>query len=218
MSPPTQIKTVCTNSLRKLFLPLFCLFYREKGQTACTNCPEILCANSAFIWKGGFGGWVFPFMRVVLLCASCVLSLAPVAHAGAVGGLLNREDKSSADAPAEAPQAAAPSEPEAAAPAQQERCSKRLSATTWPACYRMGNGPRTKNGRRNGWRPCLGGSQTSGRKSSPKIKFWGRISRGRPYGYPSGRPGAKASVRPSKSWKNTHLGADIHDHVHEGGL
>ena len=43
------------------------------------------------------------------------------------------------------------------------------------------------------------------RKSSPKSKFWGRISRGRPRGYPGGRPGAKTSVRPSKSWKNKHM-------------
>ena len=49
------------------------------------------------------------------------------------------------------------------------------------------------------------------RKSSPKSKFWCRISRGCPRGYPGGRPGAKASVRPSKSWKNKHFGADIHD-------
>ena len=49
------------------------------------------------------------------------------------------------------------------------------------------------------------------RKNSPKSKCWGRISRGRPRGYPGGRPGAKTSVRPSKSWKNKHFGADIHD-------
>ena len=49
------------------------------------------------------------------------------------------------------------------------------------------------------------------RKSSPKSKFWGRISRGRPRGNLGGRPGAKASVGPSKSWKNKHFGAGIHD-------
>ena len=49
------------------------------------------------------------------------------------------------------------------------------------------------------------------RKSSPKSKFWGRISRGRPHGYPGGRPGAKTSVRPLKSLKNKHFGVDIHD-------
>ena len=30
-------------------------------------------------------------------------------------------------------------------------------------------------------------------------------------GYPGGRPGAKTSVKPSKSWKNKHFGADVHD-------
>ena len=49
------------------------------------------------------------------------------------------------------------------------------------------------------------------RKISPKSKFWGRISGGHPRGYPGGRPGAKTSVKPSKSWKNKHLGADVHD-------
>ena len=48
-------------------------------------------------------------------------------------------------------------------------------------------------------------------KISPKSKLWGRISGGRPRGYPGGRPGAKASVKPSKSWKNKHFGADVHD-------
>ena len=49
------------------------------------------------------------------------------------------------------------------------------------------------------------------RKISPKSEFWGRISGGRPRGYPGGRPGAKTSVKPSKSWKNKHFGADVHD-------
>ena len=49
------------------------------------------------------------------------------------------------------------------------------------------------------------------RKSSPKSKFWGRISRRRLRGYPGGRPGAKTSVRPSNSLKNEHFGADIHE-------
>ena len=49
------------------------------------------------------------------------------------------------------------------------------------------------------------------RKSTPNSKFWGRISRGRPRRYPGGHPGAKTSVRPSRSWKTKHLGADIHD-------
>ena len=39
------------------------------------------------------------------------------------------------------------------------------------------------------------------RKSSPKSEFSGRISCGHPRGYPGERPGAKTSVRPSKSWK-----------------
>ena len=43
------------------------------------------------------------------------------------------------------------------------------------------------------------------RKSSPKSKFWGWISGRRPRGYPGGRPGAKTSVRPSKSCKNNHF-------------
>ena len=50
------------------------------------------------------------------------------------------------------------------------------------------------------------------RKSSPMRRFLGRISHARPRGYPGGRPGAKASVRPSESWKkNKHFGADVHD-------
>ena len=49
------------------------------------------------------------------------------------------------------------------------------------------------------------------RKSSPKSKFRGRISGGRPRRYPGGRPGAKASVMLSKSWKNKDFGADVHD-------
>ena len=35
------------------------------------------------------------------------------------------------------------------------------------------------------------------------------MSRGCPRGYPRGRPGAKATVGPSKSWENMHFGADI---------
>ena len=57
------------------------------------------------------------------------------------------------------------------------------------------------------------------RKSSPKSKFWGRISRGRPRGYPGGRPGPKASVRPpeapeKQAFRRGHPWperADIHD-------
>ena len=57
----------------------------------------------------------------------------------------------------------------------------------------------------------LQGSSHQERKSSPKSKFWGRISRRRPRGYPGGCPGAKTWVRPSKYLKNKHFGADIHD-------
>ena len=55
-------------------------------------------------------------------------------------------------------------------------------------------------------------------KSSPKSKFWGRISRGCPRGYPGGHPGAKTSVklkilekqafRRGRPWPE---GADVHD-------
>ena len=38
-------------------------------------------------------------------------------------------------------------------------------------------------------------------KSSPRSKFWGRISGGRPRGYPGGRPGPKTSVKPRNSGK-----------------
>ena len=43
------------------------------------------------------------------------------------------------------------------------------------------------------------------RKSNPKSKFWGRISGGRPRACPSGRLGAKTSVKPSKSWKKASI-------------
>ena len=39
--PPTQIKTVCTNNLRKLFLPIS-TYFTGKGRTICTNCSEIV--------------------------------------------------------------------------------------------------------------------------------------------------------------------------------
>ena len=33
--------------------------------TICTNCPEIVCANCAFIWVGGLLGCVgLPFMKL----------------------------------------------------------------------------------------------------------------------------------------------------------
>ena len=56
--PPTQIKTVCTNSLRKLFC-LFLLILKGKRGTVCTNCPEIVCANCFYLGRWFFG-WVFP--------------------------------------------------------------------------------------------------------------------------------------------------------------
>ena len=46
--------------------------------------------------------------------------------------------------------------------------------------------------------------------SGPLGKFWGRISGRCPRGYLGGRPRAKASVKPSKSWKNKHFGSDVH--------
>ena len=39
------------------------------------------------------------------------------------------------------------------------------------------------------------------RKGSPKSKFWGRMSGGRPHGYLGGRPGAKTSVSPRSPGK-----------------
>ena len=57
--PPTQIKTVCTNSLRKLCC-LFSACFKGKRGIVCTNCPEIVCANCDFIWVGLFFGWVSP--------------------------------------------------------------------------------------------------------------------------------------------------------------
>ena len=49
------------------------------------------------------------------------------------------------------------------------------------------------------------------RKISPKRKFLGRISRGHPGVHSRGYPGPKLRSGHSKSWKNKHLGADIHD-------
>ena len=65
--PPTQIKTVCTNSLRKLFCLFSAYFLRERG-TVCTHCPEIVCANC--LCKLFLFGWVvfwvgLPFMIVL---------------------------------------------------------------------------------------------------------------------------------------------------------
>ena len=43
------------------------------------------------------------------------------------------------------------------------------------------------------------------RKSSPKSKFWGRISSGRPRGYPGGRPGQKLRSGPRNPGKTSIL-------------
>ena len=56
----------------------------------------------------------------------------------------------------------------------------------------------------------IGATLRQERKSNPMNKFWDRVSGGRPRGYP-GRPGAKTSVKPSKSRRNKHFGADVHD-------
>ena len=53
--PPTQIKRVCTNSLRKLFC-LFSVYCKGERGTICTNCPEIVCANC--LCKLFLFGWV----------------------------------------------------------------------------------------------------------------------------------------------------------------
>ena len=50
--PPNQIQRVCTNSLRKLFLAVFCLFCRKKGGTGCANCSAIACTMCFYL--GGF--------------------------------------------------------------------------------------------------------------------------------------------------------------------
>ena len=57
---------------------------------------------------------------------------------------------------------------------------------------------------------CVLREEDQERKSSPKSKFWGRISRRLPRRYPGGRPGAQTSARPSKSRKNKLFSADIH--------
>ena len=45
------------------FLTIFCSFYRKRTDHG-TNCSEIVCANCAFIWVGGFFGvWVAAFMK-----------------------------------------------------------------------------------------------------------------------------------------------------------
>ena len=41
----------------------FLLISKEKGGTFCTNCSEIVCANSVFIWVGGFVWGDFLFIK-----------------------------------------------------------------------------------------------------------------------------------------------------------
>ena len=49
---PSQIKAVCTNSLRKLLLPVFCLFLREMGRHFVQTLPKLF-AQTVFLF-----GWV----------------------------------------------------------------------------------------------------------------------------------------------------------------
>ena len=49
------------------------------------------------------------------------------------------------------------------------------------------------------------------RSLGPLGKFPGWMSCGRRGGHSCGRPGPKTPVRHSESWKNRHVGADIHD-------
>ena len=62
--PPTQIKTVCTNSVRKLFC-LFSAYFKGKRGAICINCPEIVCANclcKLFLFGWAVFGVGLPFM------------------------------------------------------------------------------------------------------------------------------------------------------------
>ena len=57
--PPTQIKTVCTNSLRKLFCLFSAYFKGKKGDSLyklSQNCLRKLFVQTVFIWVGGFLG------------------------------------------------------------------------------------------------------------------------------------------------------------------
>ena len=49
-------KNSCTNSLRKLSLPVFCLFSRNKGGTICTNCSGNDLHKLCFYFGGCFFG------------------------------------------------------------------------------------------------------------------------------------------------------------------
>ena len=54
-NPPTQINTICTNSLCKLFLLVFCFFTGKRGQFVQTV-PKSFVHTVIFIWVGGFLG------------------------------------------------------------------------------------------------------------------------------------------------------------------
>ena len=61
--PPTQKKTVCTNSLRKLFCLFSAYLKGKRGDNLyrlSRNCLRKLFVQTVFIWVGGFFGWVFP--------------------------------------------------------------------------------------------------------------------------------------------------------------
>ena len=51
---PTQIKKSLDKQFAQTLSVCFLLIFKGKGGTVCTNCPEIVCANCAFIF-----GWVF---------------------------------------------------------------------------------------------------------------------------------------------------------------
>ena len=53
--PPTQIKTVCTNSLRKLVCLFSAFFFKGKGGQFVQTVPKLF-AQTVFIWVGGFWG------------------------------------------------------------------------------------------------------------------------------------------------------------------
>ena len=68
--PPTQKRVCCTNSLRKLFLPVFFASYKkEKGGEFAQIVPKWF-AQTVF-YLGFFFFWVgLPFMNDVSLCAA----------------------------------------------------------------------------------------------------------------------------------------------------
>ena len=48
-------------------------------------------------------------------------------------------------------------------------------------------------------------------KAAQRVSFGAGYPADVQRGYPGGSPGTKTSVKPSKSWKNKHFGADVHD-------